>query len=194
MTAETRQEEYHCFLRSVSLLANLPEDKLAKIVDCLEVEYYDRGEYIIREGEEGNTFYIIAKGKVRVTQSGKQHRDPRTINTLHRGDYFGEKALISDDVRSANIIAQENGVECLVIDRVTFDQTVGTFSELQKYLQGYVATLDHQDQRRSLEIVATLGVGGFGRVELVRINPLLENLLPVPVPVTFKRTKNDGMD
>ncbi|KAG7214465.1 hypothetical protein INR49_026896 [Caranx melampygus] len=56
-TAETRQEH-------VSLLANLPEDKLSKIVDCLEVEYYDKGEYIIREGEEGSTFFIIAQGKV----------------------------------------------------------------------------------------------------------------------------------
>lgn len=30
----------------------------------------------------------------------------------------------------------------------TFDQTVGTFNELQKYLQGYVATLDRDDKKR----------------------------------------------
>uniref|UniRef100_A0A8B9M6D2 Cyclic nucleotide-binding domain-containing protein n=1 Tax=Accipiter nisus TaxID=211598 RepID=A0A8B9M6D2_9AVES len=64
VTAQTRQEQYRNFLRSVSLLKNLPEDKLTKITDCLE-EYYDNGDYIIREGEEGNTFFIIAKGKVR---------------------------------------------------------------------------------------------------------------------------------
>ncbi|XP_059194112.1 cGMP-dependent protein kinase 2 isoform X3 [Centropristis striata] len=147
-TAETRQEQYRNFLRSVSLLANLPEDKLSKIVDCLEVEYYDKGDYVIREGEEGSTFYIIAQGKVKVTQTTEAHKVPQIINTLQRGDYFGEKALISDDVRSANIIADDNGVECLVIDRETFDQTVGTFNELQKYLQGYVATLDRDDKKR----------------------------------------------
>ncbi|XP_008295500.1 cGMP-dependent protein kinase 2 isoform X3 [Stegastes partitus] len=147
-TAETRHEQYRNFLRSVSLLANLPEDKLSKIVDCLEVEYYDKGEYVIREGEEGSTFYIIAQGKVKVTQTTEAHKLPQIINTLQKGDYFGEKALISDDVRSANIIADENGVECLVIDRETFDQTVGTFNELQKYLQGYVATLDRDDKKR----------------------------------------------
>ncbi|XP_059194111.1 cGMP-dependent protein kinase 2 isoform X2 [Centropristis striata] len=202
-TAETRQEQYRNFLRSVSLLANLPEDKLSKIVDCLE-EYYDKGDYVIREGEEGSTFYIIAQGKVKVTQTTEAHKVPQIINTLQRGDYFGEKALISDDVRSANIIADDNGVECLVIDRETFDQTVGTFNELQKYLQGYVATLDRDDKKRHarrsvsrhqsqplspdviqlkemvsvfpssrpfdhLEVVATLGVGGFGRVELVKV-------------------------
>ncbi|KAK2838040.1 hypothetical protein Q5P01_015252 [Channa striata] len=203
-TAETRHEQYRNFLRSVSILANLPEDKLSKIVDCLEVKYYDKGKYIIRQGERGSTFYIIAQGKVKVTQKTEAQKVPQIINNLQKGDYFGEKALMSDDVRSANIIADENGVECLVIDRDTFDQTVGTYSELQKYLQGYVATLDRDDKKRHakksvsphqsqplspefiqlkdmvstfspsrpfdhLELVTTLGVGGFGRVELVKV-------------------------
>ncbi|KAK6492524.1 cGMP-dependent protein kinase 2-like isoform X1 [Huso huso] len=203
-TAQARHEQYRNFLRSVSLFTNLPEDKLSKIVDCLEVEYYDKGDYIIREGEEGSTFYIITKGKVNVTQSTDGHAEPQMIKTLQRGDYFGEKALISDDFRSANIIADENDVECLVIDRETFNQTVGTFDELQKYLQGYVENLTRDDEKRharsptcvrwtpdislemiqlkekvsgfsstspfqNLEVIATLGVGGFGRVELVKV-------------------------
>ncbi|MBN3292837.1 KGP2 kinase, partial [Polypterus senegalus] len=203
-TAQARHEQYRNFLRSVNLITHLPEDKLSKIVDCLEVEYYDTGDYIIREGEEGSTFYIIAKGKVKVTQRAGSFNDPKLIKTLQKGDYFGEKALISDDVRSASIIADENDVECLVIDRETFNQTVGTFDELQKYLQGYVATLSREDEQRlakasscdrwspavslemiqlkdkvsgfsstspfqNLEIIATLGVGGFGRVELVKV-------------------------
>uniref|UniRef100_A0A803Y8E9 cGMP-dependent protein kinase n=1 Tax=Meleagris gallopavo TaxID=9103 RepID=A0A803Y8E9_MELGA len=203
VTAQTRQEQYRNFLRSVSLLKNLPEDKLTKIMDCLEVEYYDKGDYVIREGEEGNTFFIIAKGKVKVTQSTADHSQPQLIKNLHKGDYFGEKALISDDVRSANVIADEYDVECLVIDRETFNQTVGTYEELQTYLEGYVANLARADEKRhakrsfcgqstkevslemiqlkekvaqfpsspfqNLEVVTTLGVGGFGRVELVRV-------------------------
>ncbi|ELK16417.1 cGMP-dependent protein kinase 2 [Pteropus alecto] len=206
-TAQARDEQYRNFLRSVSLLKNLPEDKLTKIIDCLEVEYYDKGDYIIREGEEGSTFFILAKGKVKVTQSTEGHDQPQLIKTLQKGEYFGEKALISEDVRSANIIAEENDVACLVIDRdgYPFNQTVGTFEELQKYLEGYVATLNRDDEKRhakrsmsnlklskalslemiqlkekvarfsssspfqNLEIIATLGVGGFGRVELVKV-------------------------
>ncbi|NXV01133.1 KGP2 kinase, partial [Cettia cetti] len=148
VTAQTRQEQYRNFLRSVSLLKNLPEDKLTKIMDCLEVEYYDKGDYVIREGEEGNTFFIIAKGKVIVTQSTTDHSQPQVIKNLHKGDYFGEKALISDDVRSANVIADEYNVECLVIDRETFNQTVGTYEELQTYLEGYVANLAQADEKR----------------------------------------------
>ncbi|KGL84991.1 cGMP-dependent protein kinase 2, partial [Tinamus guttatus] len=142
--------------------------------------------------------------QVKVTQSTAGHSQPQLIKTLHKGDYFGEKALISDDVRSANIIADENDVECLIIDRETFNQTVGTFEELQTYLEGYVANLARADEKRhakrrslcgqltrevslemiqlkekvaqfpaspfqNLEVVTTLGVGGFGRVELVKV-------------------------
>ncbi|XP_066535037.1 cGMP-dependent protein kinase 2 isoform X2 [Hoplias malabaricus] len=200
-STQARHEEYFSFLRSVSLLKDLPEEKLAKIVDCLDVDSFDKGDYIIREGEEGNTFFIIAKGEVSVTQSTEGCPEPQEIKTLGVGDYFGEKALISEDVRSANIIAKENDTQCLVVDRDNFNQMVGTYEELQAYLREYVEQLSLSDERRNavmqsplhervpeapelrnlrekaahlsscsflqeLHIVATLGVGGFGRVEL----------------------------
>uniref|UniRef100_A0A668AIT6 cGMP-dependent protein kinase n=1 Tax=Myripristis murdjan TaxID=586833 RepID=A0A668AIT6_9TELE len=201
-TTQARHEEYFSFLRSVSLLRELPEEKLAKIVDCLEVDYFDKGEYIIREGEEGNTFFIIAKGEVSVTQTTEGFTEPQEIKILGVGDYFGEKALISEDVRSANIICNENDTQCLVVDRDNFNQMVGTYEELQAYLKQYVEELSRSDERRhalrstskwgcillnlrklrertallpshqpfqELEVVATLGMGGFGRVELVKL-------------------------
>ncbi|XP_078129150.1 cGMP-dependent protein kinase 2 [Sander vitreus] len=202
-TTQARHKEYFSFLRSVSLLQGLPEEKLAKVVDCLEVDYFEKGEYIIREGEEGNTFFIIAKGEVIVTQSTEGLAEPQEIKTLGVGDYFGEKALISEDVRSANIICSENDTHCLVVDRDNFNQMVGTYEELQSYLKEYVEELSRSDERRNalphspqidsaeaqelrrlrekiallpphqpfqeLEIIATLGMGGFGRVELVKL-------------------------
>uniref|UniRef100_A0A673IKC8 cGMP-dependent protein kinase n=1 Tax=Sinocyclocheilus rhinocerous TaxID=307959 RepID=A0A673IKC8_9TELE len=148
-STQARHEEYFSFLRSVSLLKDLPEEKLAKIIDCLEVEYFDKGEYIIREGEEGNTFFIIAKGEVLVTQTTEGFSEPQEIKTLGVGDYFGEKALISEDVRSANIIANENDTQCLVVDRDNFNQMVGTYEELQAYLREYVEQLSLSDERRN---------------------------------------------
>ncbi|KAG7462539.1 hypothetical protein MATL_G00185860 [Megalops atlanticus] len=177
-STQARHEEYFSFLRSVSLLKDLPEEKLAKIVDCLEVEYFDKGEYIIREGEEGNTFFIIAKGEVSVTQTMEGCPEPQEIKTLGVGDYFGEKALISEDMRSANIISKENDTQCLVVDRDNFNQMVGTYEELQAYLKEYVEQLSRSDEERNavphspfrdLQVVATLGMGGFGRVELVKL-------------------------
>ncbi|XP_033835638.1 cGMP-dependent protein kinase 2 isoform X1 [Periophthalmus magnuspinnatus] len=205
-TTQQRHLEHCSFLRSVSLLKDLPEDMLSRIADCLQVDYYDRGEYIIREGEEGDTFFIIAKGQVLVTQSSEGFTEPQEIKTLTTGEYFGEKALISEDVRSANVICAENDTQCLVLDRESFTQMVGTLEELQEHLRSYVEELSLNDLRRNrrsehgsntypdpgessdllrlrdkldqlrpdhpldqLELIATLGMGGFGRVELVKL-------------------------
>ncbi|XP_078387176.1 cGMP-dependent protein kinase 2 [Cetorhinus maximus] len=200
-TAQARNKKYFNFLSSVSLLKDLPEEKLFKIVDCLEVDYYDKGDYIIREGEQGNTFFIIAKGKVRVTQTRDGDEDAQEIKTLGAGEYFGEKALISEDLRSANIIAVDDDTQCLVIDRDIFNQMVGTYEELQTNLKEYVEQLSRSDKKRNatpltfassecsevlrlrekvarfsnscpfknFDIIATLGMGGFGRVELVKL-------------------------
>ncbi|KAM8860365.1 cGMP-dependent protein kinase 2 isoform 2-T2 [Spinachia spinachia] len=198
-TTQARHEVYFSFLRSVSLLQGLPEEKLAKVVDCLEVDCFEKGDYIVREGEEGNTFFIIAQGEVMVTQSTEGFDEPQEIKTLGVGDYFGEKALISEDVRSANVICKENNTRCLVLDRDNFNQMVGTYEELQGYLKEYVEELSRNDERRhalphspqmdsagneelrrlrekisllpfkELEVIATLGMGGFGRVELVKL-------------------------
>lgn len=111
------------------------------------------------------------------------------IRILGRGEYFGEQALIKEDKRTANIIAMSPGVECLTLDRDSFTQLIGNFCE-------EIHVKDYGDQKRifatkgelamapgilgetkqemldvdlwDLEVVATLGIGGFGRVELVK--------------------------
>uniref|UniRef100_A0A3Q2Z708 Protein kinase cGMP-dependent 2 n=1 Tax=Hippocampus comes TaxID=109280 RepID=A0A3Q2Z708_HIPCM len=147
-TAEMRHHEYRHFLRSVTLLAFRPELECEILLDALPCpslqEYYNKGDYVIREGEEGSTFYIIAQGKTT--------RDHKT----------NAQVCFSDDVRSANIVADEDRVECLLMDRhqtlppdvLRLKQMTAAFSSSRP--------LDHMD------VVATLGVGGFGRVELVQ--------------------------
>lgn len=108
---------------------------------------------------------------------------------MGRGEYFGEQALIKEDKRTANIIAMSPGVECLTLDRDSFVQLIGNFCE-------EIHVKDYGDSQRifasksqvsstssfpgeckqemldvqlsDLQVVATLGIGGFGRVELVK--------------------------
>jgi len=56
-------------LKTVEKLKALPEAKLLKIADCLDESTFKHGEYIIRQGDTGDTFYIIEEGKVKVTRS-----------------------------------------------------------------------------------------------------------------------------
>ncbi|XP_061719345.1 cGMP-dependent protein kinase, isozyme 2 forms cD4/T1/T3A/T3B isoform X3 [Cydia pomonella] len=174
-TGLIRQAEYTDFLKSVPIFKNLPEDTLIKISDVLEETHYQNGDYIVRQGARGDTFFIISKGQVKVTQK-LPNNDEKFIRSLTKGDFFGEKALQGDDLRTANIIADApEGTTCLVIDRETFNQLISTLDEIRtKYkdegesrarLNEEFANLRLSD----LRIIATLGIGGFGRVELVQI-------------------------
>ena len=103
------------FLKSVPLLAELPQEMLTKMADVLETEQFLAGDYIIRQDTAGDTFYILAGGEVRVTKR-EGDGEEETIRELLTGDYFGEQALLKTDLRTANVIALSN-VECLTLDR-----------------------------------------------------------------------------
>ena len=86
-------------LRSVSLLALLPESTLERLARALVRVEAAPGEVVIREGDEGDRFYIIETGTVEVT------RDGRHIVNLGPGDYVGEIALLRDRLRTATVTA-----------------------------------------------------------------------------------------
>ena len=59
------------------------------MADVLEPEVFTAGDYIIREDTHGDTFYILAKGEVRVTK--KVEGEEKHIRDLTQGEYFGEQ-------------------------------------------------------------------------------------------------------
>lgn len=75
------------------IFKNLQEDTLIKISDVLEETHYQEGDYIVRQGARGDTFFIISKGQVRVTIKQPNTQEEKFIRTLSKGDFFGEKAL-----------------------------------------------------------------------------------------------------
>ncbi|KAL0274709.1 UNVERIFIED_CONTAM: hypothetical protein PYX00_002773 [Menopon gallinae] len=175
-TGLIRQEEYTDFLKSVPIFKNLPEDTLIKISDVLDECFYNQGDYIVRQGARGDTFFIISKGKVKVTIKQPNTSEEKFIRVLSKGDFFGEKALQGDDLRTANIIADDpEGVTCLVIDRECFNQLISGLDEIRtKYADEVVERRKVNEEFKDLKLsdlrsLATLGVGGFGRVELVQI-------------------------
>ncbi|XP_066303706.1 cGMP-dependent protein kinase 1-like isoform X7 [Branchiostoma lanceolatum] len=175
-TTLQKQQEYIEFLTSVPTFKDLPEETISKIADVLEECIYHEGEFIIRQGAIGDTFFIIKKGIVNVTRTDPGSSSPKFIRSLKKGDFFGEKALQGEDIRTANIVAADkDSVVCLVIDRDSFSQLIGGLGHVSnkkyEHEEDNVA-VDNEFANVKLtdtEIVATLGVGGFGRVELVRV-------------------------
>uniref|UniRef100_A0A671QR95 cGMP-dependent protein kinase n=1 Tax=Sinocyclocheilus anshuiensis TaxID=1608454 RepID=A0A671QR95_9TELE len=164
-------------LKSVLTFRGLPEEILSKLADVLEETHYEDGDYIIRQGARGDTFFIISKGKVTMTREDCPGQEPVYLRSMGKGDSFGEKALQGEDIRTANVIAAES-VTCLVIDRVSYKHLIGGLEDVSnkgsedaeakaKYEaeNAFFSNLNLSD----FNIIDTLGVGGFGRVELVQL-------------------------
>jgi CRP-like cAMP-binding protein len=54
---------------------------------------YNNEEFIIRQYAKGDTFYIISKGKAKVTKSNGKWDEPKFVKYIERGGFFGENAL-----------------------------------------------------------------------------------------------------
>nr|XP_013797996.1 PREDICTED: cGMP-dependent protein kinase, isozyme 2 forms cD5/T2-like [Apteryx mantelli mantelli] len=75
------------------------------------------GHVIIREGDEGENFYIILKGEVRVTQ--KVEGKEKVIRVLGAGEHFGEISLLQNIRRTASCRAQGE-VTCITVAKEFF--------------------------------------------------------------------------
>ena len=163
----------------------LSHAELNKVVSTLEIEEFENDSVIIRQHQTGDYFYIISEGQVDVwqettTPTGRNHMGTK-LATLKRGDCFGEKALLADDVRQATCIAVGK-VVCLSLSRDDFISMIGSWQDITNvdhlqtfgskkakiresvYDSQYHITLHLDD----IEQLNTLGVGAFGRVRVAR--------------------------
>ncbi|KAJ3654032.1 hypothetical protein Zmor_013246 [Zophobas morio] len=165
------QDEMLMFLQDVPTLNKVGNAALQKVATLLKVKYFAPGTTVIKQGEKGDKFYIIRAGTVTITREGEG-----VVANFGKGKYFGELALLKEDLRQATVTADApGGVECLTLKRQHF---IDHFGELKE--DGIITVptdtrkashvvREHQDiELKDLKIITTLGVGGFGRVELVQ--------------------------
>ncbi|KAF7203639.1 cGMP-dependent protein kinase 1 isoform X1 [Nothobranchius furzeri] len=176
-TGLIKHAEYMDFLKSVPTFQGLSEETLSKLADVMEETHYEDGEYIVRQGARGDTFFIISKGKVNVTKGDLASQELIHLRELGRGDWFGERALQGEDLRTANVVAADT-VTCLVIDRDSFKHMIGGLDDVSsKVYEDAEAKARYEAENaffsslklNDFNIIDTLGVGGFGRVELVQL-------------------------
>jgi len=100
-------------LRSLPMFAPLPLAVTELLAAALQPRQFPAGAVVLREGEPGDHFHLIADGSAAVTVRGAP-RPP-----LHQGDCFGEIALLRDVPRTATITAQQP-LHTLTLDRAEF--------------------------------------------------------------------------
>ena len=100
-------------LASVPIFAPLPGMSLEHLAGRLVPLRVDSGTVIVRQGDEGDRFYMLVEGKVEVSEDGKP------ISSLDAGGYFGEIALLRDLPRTATVTAS-TPVVLYALDRDDF--------------------------------------------------------------------------
>lgn len=104
-------------LRSIPLFASLPAPSIEGIARELDRLAVSEGTVVITEGDRGDCYYAVADGELVVSRQG------RTLQTVTRGDGFGEIALIQDVPRKASVTAVTDAL-LYVLDKEPFVQTV----------------------------------------------------------------------
>ncbi|MGQ0645199.1 MAG: cyclic nucleotide-binding domain-containing protein [Elusimicrobiota bacterium] len=90
------------FLREVFLFRGLGGRALAAIARAMMEKSYAEGETVFAEGDVGRALFIVARGRVRLSQGKKAPGKGGDIALLQAGDFFGEMALLDELPRSAS--------------------------------------------------------------------------------------------
>lgn len=112
-------------LQKVKILEALTEKQLQTVARCLVSKKYLEGEVIIKQGDVGDCFYLIADGEVSVQVNHI------TVATLGGGSFFGEMSLLSNERRSATVCAVKE-TTLLVLSRADFQEHLGTLEEVNE--------------------------------------------------------------
>jgi small-conductance mechanosensitive channel/CRP-like cAMP-binding protein len=138
-TRQRQLERTAAALGRVPFLEPLSEEERRALAGRLRRQIFAAGEEVIRQDDEGDSFYIIASGRVDVRAGG------RSVTGLGPDDYFGEMSLMTGEARTATVVARED-CECLVVDREAFAAVIRANEAL---VEAIVARLE--ERRRALQ-------------------------------------------
>lgn len=131
------------FLNQVPILAHLSRDEKLEFLEHVEEVEFQKGDIVVREGEEGKSFYIIKSGEASVYQCygmnkedsqtdevhGTKKRKQRRINKLFEADFFGEGALLTSSLRKATVVS-DTALVCYTINKDVFVKLLAPHCEM----------------------------------------------------------------
>lgn len=137
-------------LKKISIFLGLNNEELKEILKLTSSKKYSKNnEIIVREGDSGDSFYMISNGKVKVTREDENGKVV-VVSIMGAGDFFGEMCLIDNSYRSANVVSMIN-TEVLTLSGKDFLNLVNTNSRISfnliKVLCARIRKLDAQMKR-----------------------------------------------
>lgn len=163
---ESRTAEIVKLMGKVEILSPLNPVELKSLVEQLKTVFYAAGEVPVKQGDAGDSFYIIKSGRVNVLVE-KSSGERAVVATLGPGNFFGEMSLLTGAVRTASIQVLEDA-EFIVIDRESFGQTLANnpsiADSLSQILSERQAGLDAERDRLDAAAFARRRKDASGRL------------------------------
>ena len=147
-TAETAETKYStvAIIEQMAIFQPLDQKDREFIARMARIQTFYPREVIIQQGEPGSNFYVIVSGKVGIYFTGDGQT--RLVKTLKPQQYFGEISLLTGELCTATVIAQET-TSVLMLSRKIFDQIITSKPEIVEHL---ATELAHRSEE--LQIIA----------------------------------------
>lgn len=134
-------------LKKLHIFKRISDLELSQIREVMERRLYRQDEFIIKEDEPGDMFYVLLKGSVYVVKRIEGNRQ-EVLNLIDQpGDLFGEMSLVEDKPRSAGVVTTEN-CEVLTIGKEHFLGLVNRFPrftlEVARNISNYLRSTDQK--------------------------------------------------
>lgn len=100
--------------QGAQIFRNLSRKHLESLMSAARLRVYPKGTVVVRQGEEGSTFFVVESGQLRVLVDGRE------VRLLSGGEYFGELALLKGDRRSATLQVASKAAELWLVEREHF--------------------------------------------------------------------------
>eukprot|EP00927_Polykrikos_kofoidii_P002953 TRINITY_DN11174_c0_g1_i1.p1 TRINITY_DN11174_c0_g1~~TRINITY_DN11174_c0_g1_i1.p1 ORF type:complete len:1416 (+),score=263.14 TRINITY_DN11174_c0_g1_i1:217-4248(+) len=165
--------------RKVPIFRQLTDRQIDVFISSFLVKRLARGAEVIRQGEVGSDFYVVACGELTATVDGQ------FVRNFGVGDNFGEREILFDEPRLARVEVTSQEAELWSVSRPTFLEVVT--GPMREELVNRIQLQDRTVSMKSLRHERLIGVGSFGSVRLVRH-------IRTSMPYALKRVrKTDGV-
>jgi len=145
------------FIKRIKLFSVLSDAEALILKNVGKENGFPDGKTIFVEGEDGDAFYAVIKGKVRISKkSNIDAANEEVLALVREGEFFGEMALFDEGLRTANAVAH---TDCELFT-ITVEQFNGLIKNNQllaiKILLGFVRTLSKRLKAMNQEMVDLL--------------------------------------
>ncbi len=163
------------FLKLCTLLTSLTARQIKSILDRLKTEHHKAGDFIFRQGQLGDAFYILRRGRLAVVK--EQDAQEITLRELNPGDFFGELALLYDTPRTASVKCLEDS-DVFRLSKHDFEHLVEQAPEIRNQL---IDAVTHYQLEESLRKQWGL------REDLPQYQPTVNALPPPEQPPSIEK-------